>query len=59
MSAKNKLQRFADNATFPNVIQPEFEEIFRKDYVLKHNWHATYWKNENPIVLELGCGRGE
>ena len=59
MSAKNKLQRFADNATFSNVIQPEFEEIFKKDYALKNNWHATYWKNENPIVLELGCGKGE
>lgn len=59
MSAKNKLQRFAENETFSNVIQPNFEEIFQKDYSLKNNWNSTYWKNENPIVLELGCGKGE
>ncbi len=59
MSAKNKLQRFADNEVFPNVIQPNFEEIFRKDYTLKNNWRASYWKNDLPIVLELGCGKGE
>lgn len=59
MSAKNKLQRFAENETFENVIQPEFEEVFRKDYKLKGTWQRTYWKNENPIVLELGCGKGE
>ncbi len=59
MSAKNKLQRFAENETFENVIQPGFEEVFRKDYKLKGTWQKTYWKNENPIVLELGCGKGE
>ncbi|MCQ2960583.1 MAG: tRNA (guanosine(46)-N7)-methyltransferase TrmB [Bacteroidales bacterium] len=59
MSAKNKLQRFADNEQFANVIQPDFEEVFRKDYVLKNDWRKSYWKNENPIVLELGCGKGE
>lgn len=59
MSAKNKLQRFAENETFANVIQPEFEEIFRKDYKLKNEWSKSFWKNENPIVLELGCGKGE
>lgn len=59
MSAKNKLQRFAENETFSNVIQPNFEEIFQKDYTLKGHWNNTYWHNENPIVLELGCGKGE
>ena len=59
MSAKNKLQRFADNEVFPNVIQPQFEEIFHKDYKLKNQWKSEYWHNSNPIVLELGCGKGE
>ncbi len=59
MSAKNKLQRFADNEVFPNVIQPQFEEIFHKEYKLKNQWKSEYWHNTNPIVLELGCGKGE
>lgn len=59
MSAKNKLQRFAENETFPNVIQPEFDEVFHKDYRLKNKWAAEFWKNTNPLVLELGCGKGE
>lgn len=59
MSAKNKLQRFAENELFPNVIQPEFEEIFHKDYKLKNNWRTEYWEKDAPIVLELGCGKGE
>ena len=59
MSAKNKLQRFAENETFPNVIQPQFDEIFQKDYSLKNRWNVEFWKNQNPIVLELGCGKGE
>ncbi|MBP5371773.1 MAG: tRNA (guanosine(46)-N7)-methyltransferase TrmB [Bacteroidales bacterium] len=59
MSAKNKLQRFAENETFPNVIQPDFNEVFRKDYRLKQKWATEFWKNSNPLVLELGCGKGE
>ncbi len=59
MSAKNKLQRFADNEIFPNVIQPMFDEVFHKDYKLKNQWGAEYWHNANPLVLELGCGKGE
>ena len=59
MSAKNKLQRFAENETFPNVIQPDFNEIFRKDYRLKQKWSSDFWHNNNPLVLELGCGKGE
>jgi len=59
MSSKNKLQRFSENLTFPNVIQPDFSEVFRKDYYLKNNWGTSYWHNSHPIVLELGCGKGE
>ena len=56
---KDKLKRFAEMKTFPNVFQPAFKEIFNASYKLKGQWKSTYFKNENPIVLELGCGRGE
>jgi len=56
---KKKLQRFADMETFSNVVQPSFDEVFGKDYHLKGNWNRTFFKNDNPIVLELGCGKGE
>lgn len=56
---KDKLRKFAENETFPNVIQPEFEEMFNVDYKLKGKWHTEFWKNDKPITLELGCGKGE
>jgi len=57
--AKHKLERFAQMATFENVVQPKLEEILNKDYKLKGNWKSSFFKNSNPIVLELGCGKGE
>ncbi len=56
--AKNKLFRFAENETFPNLIQMSYKEI-EKGVPLKGNWNKDFFKNENPIVLELGCGKGE
>lgn len=56
---KNKLKRFEENDTFPNIIQPKFDEVFRKDHPIKGRWHETFFKNDKPIVLELGCGKGE
>lgn len=56
---KDKIRRFAENETFRCVIQPAFEEVFHKDYTLKGHWCADFFGNDNPIVLELGCGRGE
>ena len=56
---KDKIRRFEENATFRCVVQPEFEEIFSKDYRLKGRWREDFFGNPNPIVLELGCGRGE
>jgi tRNA (guanine-N7-)-methyltransferase len=56
---KKKLQRFADMETFSNVVQPAFDEVFGKDYHLKGKWNQLFFKNDNPIVLELGCGKGE
>lgn len=56
---KNKIGRFAENLTFRNMVQPEFDDIFHKDYKLKGHWGKEFFGNDNPIVLELGCGRGE
>ena len=56
--AKNKLQRFAELRTFSNVHEFLFTER-ETDFKLKGKWNAEYFKNNNPIVLELGCGKGE
>ncbi len=56
---KDKLRRFAENLTFKCFVQPEFEDIFRKDHPLKGHWREDFFHNSNPIVLELGCGKGE
>ncbi len=44
---------------FSHVIQPPFEEVFGKDHRLKGEWSREFFGNDNPIVLELGCGKGE
>ncbi|MCF4100269.1 tRNA (guanosine(46)-N7)-methyltransferase TrmB [Gillisia sp. M10.2A] len=59
MGSKNKLKRFRENESFANVIQPSREEIIDNNYTLKGNWNKDFFKNDNPIVLELGCGKGE
>ncbi len=56
---KDKLKRFKENNTFSNVFQPKFDELFQTDYVMKGKWRTEYFKNNNPLVLELGCGKGE
>ena len=57
--AKKKLFRFAEMETFDHVIQASFDEVFKKDYKLKGNWNKDFFNNDNPIILELGCGKGE
>ena len=54
---KDKLKRFAEVETFDNVFQPSFDNI-NKDFYLKNKWHEEF-TNSNPIILELGCGKGE
>ena len=56
--AKNKLKKFNDLETFSHVIQPSIDEL-RSNFNLKGNWRKHFFKNNNPIVLELGCGKGE
>jgi len=41
------------------VFQPPFDEVFRKEYYLKGKWCRNIFGNDNPLILELGCGKGE
>lgn len=59
MGSKNKLKRFNENETFSNVIQPTREEIVEGRFPLKGKWRSDFFKNDNPIIVELGCGKGE
>ena len=52
---KDKLKRFEEIKTFPNVLEPPVMET----YTNKGKWHQEIFKNDKPIVLELGCGKGE
>jgi tRNA (guanine-N7-)-methyltransferase len=56
---KGKLSKFEEMKTFDNVFQPPFEEVFQKDFELKGKWSREHFKNGHPIILELGCGKGE
>ncbi|MEM1003230.1 MAG: tRNA (guanosine(46)-N7)-methyltransferase TrmB [Bacteroidota bacterium] len=59
MGSKNKLKRFKENETFSNVFQPKRDELTDGNYSLKGNWGVKVFGNDHPIVLELGCGKGE
>ena len=59
MGSKNKLKRFKENETFHNVYQPKREELLNNSYDKKGHWREKVFNNNNPIVLELGCGKGE
>lgn len=58
MGSKNKLKRFKENESFENVIQPTREELLSDSFLHQGNW-SNYFGNTNPIVVELGCGKGE
>lgn len=57
--AKHKLERFAENETFGNLFQRSHFDCQNIPFPLKGKWHQEYFHNDNPIVLELGCGKGE
>lgn len=59
MGSKNKLKRFKENETFANVIQPDRDEALKGEFPLRGKWDKEFFKNDNPLVLELGCGKGE
>lgn len=52
---KDKLRRFAAVKDFPNFFEP----VVTKEYEMKGKWRTDFFKNDHPIVLELGCGKGE
>ena len=56
---KKKLERFRELENLEKVFQPPLEEIFRKNYYLKGRWKKDVFGNGHPLVLELGCGKGE
>ena len=56
---KNKLAKFDDMAEYPHVFQYPFSVLQANGFELKGNWRKDFFKNDNPIVLELGCGKGE
>ncbi len=56
---KNKLKKFAENETFENLVQPDLGEAFQKEYFLKGQWNQQFFRLKQPLVLEVGCGKGE
>ncbi len=57
--SKGKLAKFADMETYENVFQCPYSALEHADFHLKGHWREEYFHNDNPIVLELGCGKGE
>lgn len=57
--AKNKLRKFAEMKAWKNVFEPTLDPETRKNWPLKGKWRSEYFRNDHPIVLELGCGKGE
>ncbi|MBP1644847.1 MAG: trmB [Bacteroidetes bacterium] len=55
---KDKLRRFAENETFANMFQMKYEDV-KDGFYLKGKWREEFFKNDKPLVLELGCGKGE
>lgn len=55
----NKLAKFAEMATYDHVVEAPFQTPTTPNHELYGRWHEDFFKNNNPIVLELGCGRGE
>ncbi len=56
---KSKLQKFKEMTSFSNVVEVPFKEVFNHDHRLKGVWSESFFGNNNPLILELGCGRGE
>jgi len=59
VGSKNKLKRFKENETFSNVLQPSRTDLLNNAFEFRRNWASDYFKNDHPLVLELGCGKGE
>lgn len=55
---KNKLKKFAEINSLPNVIQPQSVHTIRH-FEYKGKWDESFFRNSNPLILEIGCGKGE
>jgi len=56
--SKKKLIRFTENISFPHLLQPRYSEL-QPEFRLKGRWRNDFFRNNHPITLELGCGKGE
>jgi tRNA (guanine-N(7)-)-methyltransferase len=56
---KGKLAKFAEMETFSNVFQYPFSVVDNVPFEMKGHWREQYFKNNHPVVLEMGCGKGE
>ena len=57
--SKGKLAKFADMETYKNVFQYPYSVVSDVPFPMRGLWHEQYFLNQNPITLELGCGKGE
>ena len=59
LNGKEQVEKFADMASYPHVFEYPYSAVDDVPFDMKGNWHGQFFKNDHPIVLELGCGRGE
>ena len=59
MSGKDKLRKFRENETFSCLVQPATSEVLNSSHPLKGRWNTDFFCKDQPIVVELGCGKGE
>ncbi|HEY5510610.1 MAG TPA: tRNA (guanosine(46)-N7)-methyltransferase TrmB [Prolixibacteraceae bacterium] len=57
--SKNKLAKFAEIRALPNVVEVSYDELQKGPHHLRGKWKSQFFGNDHPIVLELGCGKGE
>ncbi len=56
---KDKLRKFRENETFACLVQPSTSEVLGTDHPLKGHWNEKMFGSSSPIIVELGCGKGE
>jgi tRNA (guanine-N7-)-methyltransferase len=56
---KNKLSKFADMESFSNVLQVPFSKLSANNHSIFGKWNDDFFINKKPLILELGCGKGE
>jgi tRNA (guanine-N7-)-methyltransferase len=56
--SKKKLIHFQENLIFPHLFQLSYKDL-QSDFKLKSGWKKGFFMNQNPVIVELGCGKGE